>query len=47
MSDTKSSEPARAFPLGTARRGLTIGGVALVAVNLVLLMIGQRSGRRG
>ncbi len=40
MSDTKSSEPPRPFPLGMARRGLTIGGVALVAVNLVLMMSG-------
>ena len=44
MSDTKSSEAPRAFPLGTARRGLTVGGVALVAVNLVLLMSGSELG---
>ncbi|HEY8039493.1 MAG TPA: glycosyltransferase family 39 protein [Polyangiaceae bacterium] len=41
MSETKSSEPSRPFPLGLARRGLTIGGVALVAVNLVLMMSGS------
>ncbi|HEY3821764.1 MAG TPA: glycosyltransferase family 39 protein [Polyangiaceae bacterium] len=41
MSDTKSSEPPRPFPLGMVRRGLTIGGVALVAVNLVLMMSGS------
>jgi len=44
MSDTKSSEPPRPFPLGMARRGLTIGGVALVAVNLVLMMSGSEVG---
>ena len=44
MSDTKSSEPPRPFPLGMARRGLTIGGVALVAVNLVLMMSGSEAG---
>ncbi|HEY5240563.1 MAG TPA: glycosyltransferase family 39 protein [Polyangiaceae bacterium] len=43
MSDTKSSEPPRPFPLGMARRGLTIGGVALVAVNLVLMMSGSEA----
>jgi 4-amino-4-deoxy-L-arabinose transferase-like glycosyltransferase len=41
MSDTKTSEPAKPFPLGMARRGLTIGGVGLVAVNLVLMMSGS------
>ena len=44
MSDTKSSAPARPFPLGMARRGLSIGGVALVAVNLVLMMAGSAAG---
>jgi len=40
MSDTKSSEPPRPFPLGMARRGLTIGGIALAATNLVLALTG-------
>jgi 4-amino-4-deoxy-L-arabinose transferase-like glycosyltransferase len=40
MADTKSTATARPFPLGATRRGLTIGGVALVAVNLVLLVTG-------
>jgi 4-amino-4-deoxy-L-arabinose transferase-like glycosyltransferase len=44
MSDTKSSEPPRPFPLGMARRGLTIGGVALVAANLVLALSGAALG---
>jgi 4-amino-4-deoxy-L-arabinose transferase-like glycosyltransferase len=45
MTDTKTSAPAKvspavkngaaAFPLATARRGLTIGGVVLAGVNLV------------
>src|SRR5260370_26197962 len=50
MSETKSSESAKIvpaaksgggpFPLTTTRRALTIGGVALVAVNLVATMSG-------
>jgi 4-amino-4-deoxy-L-arabinose transferase-like glycosyltransferase len=44
MSDTKSSEPPRPFPLGMARRGLTLGGIALVAVNLVLALSGAALG---
>jgi 4-amino-4-deoxy-L-arabinose transferase-like glycosyltransferase len=47
MSETKtdgtattSPHPAKPFPLGLTRRGLSIGGVALVAINLVLLVSG-------
>ena len=50
MSDTKTSESAKvasttkndgaALPLATARRGLTIGGIGLAAVNLVTTMTG-------
>jgi 4-amino-4-deoxy-L-arabinose transferase-like glycosyltransferase len=47
MSDTKSSEPVRPFPLGMARRGLTIGGVALVAINLVMMVAGGLGGASG
>jgi 4-amino-4-deoxy-L-arabinose transferase-like glycosyltransferase len=44
MSDTKSSEPPRPFPLGMARRGLTLGGIALVAANMVLALSGSAVG---
>ena len=40
MSDTKTSQPAKPLPLGLARRGLTIGGIGLVALNLVLMVSG-------
>jgi 4-amino-4-deoxy-L-arabinose transferase-like glycosyltransferase len=46
MSDTKSSQPARALPLGAMRKGLTGGGVALVAINL-LVMVSGSAGRSG
>jgi 4-amino-4-deoxy-L-arabinose transferase-like glycosyltransferase len=50
MSDTKTSESAKVvpapkgggapFPLATARRGLTIGGVALAGVNVLITISG-------
>jgi 4-amino-4-deoxy-L-arabinose transferase-like glycosyltransferase len=41
MSDTKSSQPARALPLGAMRKGLTGGGIALVAINLLVMVTGS------
>ncbi|HEX8791710.1 MAG TPA: glycosyltransferase family 39 protein [Polyangiaceae bacterium] len=41
MSDTKSSQPARALPIGVMRKGLTAGGIALVAINLVVMLTGS------
>jgi hypothetical protein len=43
MSDSKSSAAAAPFPVGMVRRGLSIGGVGLVAVNLVLMLTGAAS----
>ena len=44
MSENSSSNPIRPLGLVAARRGLAIGGVALVALNLVIMMTGSLTG---